>query len=76
MDYETIIAEKTDGIGIITLNRPEKINSISPQMTAELGEAITDFGDDDDVLLQLKSMVKGKLPDSPDDFQKNKWFEE
>jgi len=27
-----------------------------------------------DIVVKLKSMVKGALPDSPDDFQKTKWF--
>jgi enoyl-CoA hydratase/carnithine racemase len=56
MSYETIIGEKKDGIGVITLNRPEKINAITPQMTAELGEVITDFGDDDEVRVVI---IKG-----------------
>lgn len=56
MTYETIISEKTDSIGIITLNRPEKINAISPQMTAELGQAIADIGGDDDIRVVI---IKG-----------------
>lgn len=60
MGYETIIGERRDGIGIITLNRPEKINAISPQMTAELGEAIAGFGDDDSIrVVVIKGSGRG-----------------
>ncbi len=33
------------------------------------------LGDDHDIVDKLKSMVTGNLPESPDDFQKTKWFE-
>ena len=33
------------------------------------------LGDDHDIVDTLKSMVIGNLPESPDDFQKTKWFE-
>jgi len=32
------------------------------------------LGENHDVVVKLKSMVKGKLPDSADHFQKTKWF--
>jgi len=32
------------------------------------------LSEDHNIVIQLKSMVKGELPDSPDDFQKRKWF--
>ena len=39
MSYETIILEKNDNIATITLNRPDRLNAISPQMTQELASA-------------------------------------
>ncbi len=60
MDFETILCEKKDGIGILTLNRPERINAISPQMTTELGDAIVDFDADDEVrVLLIKGAGRG-----------------
>ena len=56
MDFETIICEKKEGVGIITFNRPERINAINPQMTVELGDAVTDFSEDDEVRVVL---IKG-----------------
>lgn len=49
MDFETIIYEKKDGIAVITLNRPERLNSLNQQMFAELRQAVEDAEDDDEV---------------------------
>ena len=44
-----------------------------------LGRAIKSIGllfDDQNVLVnKLQKIVKGELPESPDDFQKEKWFQ-
>jgi hypothetical protein len=34
------------------------------------------FGEDHDLIGRLKEIVKGKLPETPDDFQMQKWFQE
>jgi hypothetical protein len=45
-----------------------------------LGRAIRSvlpvLGPEHEVVVKLKSMVVGALPESPDDFKKDKWFEE
>ena len=45
-----------------------------------LGRAIKSLlpvlGEKQVLLAQLKKMIKGQLPESPDDFQKEKWFQE
>ena len=40
MAYETILTEIKDNIGIITLNRPQELNALSREMTAELSTAL------------------------------------
>ena len=40
MAGENITFEKMDGVGIITLNRPESRNALTLEMVAEIGEAI------------------------------------
>ena len=40
MPYETILFEKAGPVVTITLNRPEALNAINPQMTSELHQAL------------------------------------
>ncbi len=49
--YETIKFEKKGGRGIITLNRTERRNAISPKMTIELLDALRKMNEDDEVLV-------------------------
>ncbi len=49
MEYQAILYEKKAAIGYITLNRPEKLNAISPEMLAELRHVLADIEGDDDV---------------------------
>ena len=49
MDYQTIILRKEEGIAILTLNRPEKMNAINAQMTEELVSTLDDIDEDDQV---------------------------
>lgn len=41
MNYETITAQTTDGMTIVTLNRPEVMNALNTQMRAEITHAIS-----------------------------------
>lgn len=44
MKFETLIVEVTDGLGVITLNRPDVMNALNAQMRAELLFALRDLG--------------------------------
>ena len=47
MAYETLIVEKTeDHVGILTLNRPEQMNTFSSQMAEELNRAFIELDRD------------------------------
>ncbi len=39
MQYETITTAVTDGVGVITMNRPDKMNALTTQMRAEIPHA-------------------------------------
>lgn len=49
MAYETILFEKRGGVGLITLNRPEKLNAWTWQMNDEIVDAIQQCNNDDDI---------------------------
>ena len=49
MSYETIIVERSDAVGIITLNRPDVLNALSRQAYNEVDEAVTEMEADDEV---------------------------
>jgi 2-(1,2-epoxy-1,2-dihydrophenyl)acetyl-CoA isomerase len=51
MSYETIRVEREGPLTIITLNRPERLNAMPPQMADELGQAFYDLGDARAVLI-------------------------
>lgn len=40
MTYETILLDIEDGVGIITLNRPESLNAMNRQLGSELHDAV------------------------------------
>jgi len=49
MAFETILLEKKEGIGILTLNRPERLNAFNEKMEAEFVQAIQEVSLDDEV---------------------------
>jgi enoyl-CoA hydratase/carnithine racemase len=50
MGYETILVSKSDGVAVLTLNRPEVLNAMNFQLVTELDQAITEAEQDDDIL--------------------------
>ncbi len=49
MAYETLVLERQEGVGIITLNRPAQLNALSFALTTELDQALTQFEHDERV---------------------------
>ena len=43
MEYDTVIAETRENVGIITLNRPKALNAISTQLVNELSQCLDLF---------------------------------
>ncbi len=47
--YNTIVVEKQDPVGIITMNRPEKLNAMNLEMKNELSDVLSEMEVDDDI---------------------------
>jgi enoyl-CoA hydratase len=49
MAYETILVETRGAVGLVTLNRPKKLNALNAQVIDELNQALAAFDADDQV---------------------------
>lgn len=49
MDYETLIVEKRDAVGVVTLNRPQALNALNSTLLKELRHILTSFSADDSI---------------------------
>ena len=47
--YETILVERIERVGLITLNRPQALNALTPALMAELAEALQAFDADENI---------------------------
>jgi enoyl-CoA hydratase/carnithine racemase len=56
MSFETILIEKRDKIGILTLNRPQKFNTFNTRLAEELNAALCQLDEDNEVRVVI---VKG-----------------
>lgn len=43
MEYENIVAEQRDAVGLITINRPKVMNALSSALMREMGYALREF---------------------------------
>src|SRR5438067_328768 len=46
MDYQNIIIDTRDRVGVIRLNRPQRMNALNDELARELGQALFAFDDD------------------------------
>jgi len=49
MEFQNIIWEKEDNIGVITLNRPKALNSLSKDLLIELETVLAEINNDDNI---------------------------
>ena len=49
MSYQNIIVERNEGVGIITLNRPEVLNALSTDLVRELDTAVSEFEESSEI---------------------------
>ncbi|HLZ64121.1 MAG TPA: enoyl-CoA hydratase-related protein [Ktedonosporobacter sp.] len=46
-DYQYILVERDERVGIVTLNRPKELNALNNQLVSELADALEEFDRDD-----------------------------
>ncbi len=46
-DYQYILVERNERVGIVTLNRPKELNALNNQLVGELAEALEEFDRDE-----------------------------
>jgi enoyl-CoA hydratase len=51
--YKTLIYEKKDNIGVLTVNRPDRLNALSNELTEELDKLLDEVEKDDDLRVLL-----------------------
>jgi enoyl-CoA hydratase/carnithine racemase len=56
MDFETVIVEKENHIGIITLNRPDQLNTFTTTLAGELNQSLVDMDQDKEIRVTI---IKG-----------------
>lgn len=49
MTFETILLDKQDGVGLITLNRPEALNALNSALLDEVADALIALDEDSDI---------------------------
>src|SRR5260370_23872270 len=47
MKYEHILVEREDAVGIVTLNRPEKLNAMNRKLSSKLHDAVKELEAED-----------------------------
>ena len=48
-DYQYILAERDERVGIVTLNRPKELNALRTDLVSELATALEEFDRDDEI---------------------------
>jgi enoyl-CoA hydratase len=48
-DYQTILVERRDAVGIVTLNRPQALNALNAALISELAAAVDDLEADGEI---------------------------
>ena len=49
MQFETILLEKRNGVGLITLNRPKALNALNSELISEINLALDDLEKDQEI---------------------------
>ena len=61
MNYTNIVTEKKENIGIITLNRPQAMNSVNLSMLQELASVLSEFDTDDNIKASYDRKIKSTI---------------
>ncbi len=60
MSYSSLLLEKEEGIGILSINRPEAMNALDINVMKDLKQAIADIAEDDEIQVLIITGAGGK----------------
>ncbi len=63
MGYETLIYEKRECVGIVTLNRPDRLNALSFKLKEEVSALFDEMEKDDEVRVVMRNNRQADLGD-------------
>jgi enoyl-CoA hydratase len=49
MAYKYVLVDREDGIAVVTINRPDKFNALNEEVVADIGAAVDELAEDDEV---------------------------
>ena len=61
MTYEHILVDTEDGVGILTLNRPDKLNAMNRKLARELRDAVNQMDADDAIGCMISFLRSPRL---------------
>lgn len=65
MQWQSILLEKRNGVGLITLNRPQALNALNSELISEINQALDQLEKDREIGCIVLAGSEKLLPQGP-----------
>lgn len=65
MQWQSILLEKRNGVGLITLNRPQALNALNSELISEINQALDQLEKDCEIGCIVLAGSEKALPQGP-----------